>query len=160
MKNNINTVLERISSDIISDLKDIVIFEIDRNTYELFQKYQIKCTQGAYTIVTKFSNVSHVVSTLKTAVSWCIYDYYGKMYEANLIVDMDRQIYDLENKIKIQEKILQNKKINSEARAVYEIKKESNIRKKQTAVRILANSVQHANYLQRQKFNSKSKLSL
>jgi hypothetical protein len=82
------------------------------------------------------------------------------MYEANLILDMDRQIYDLENKIKIQEKILQNKKIESESRAVYEIKRESNIRKKQSALRILADAVQHANYLQRQKFKSKSKLSL
>ena len=160
MKNNINTVLERISSDIISDLKDIVIFEIDRNTYDLFQKYQIRFTQGVYTMATKFSNISHVFSTLKSAVSWCIYDYYGKMYEANLILDMDRQIYDLENKIKIQEKILQNKKIESESRAVYEIKRESNIRKKQSALRILADAVQHANYLQRQKFKSKSKLSL
>jgi hypothetical protein len=157
MKRNVNQILEKLSTDIVADLKDIVIFYVG-DDYELFQKYRIKKLEHGYQVTLLRSDTVREFLSLKTAVTWCIYDYYHKIFDANMVSSLEQTLGSLEFKIKVQEKIFKKHK-NVEDRVLYQIKIQENIRRKSKILKELNELVQNAHYLQRQKYVSKSKLS-
>lgn len=82
--------LKQILKDDLENLRGLMIFKLD-GKYHLFDSYIIeKLADGSYKISRPFKDPL-VLSTLRTAVSWCIAEYNHKADLARDILNLDKE---------------------------------------------------------------------
>ena len=104
--------------NIIGDLEDVIIFQNNDGSYELFNIYHINKTDKDDYIVTMLTTfTTHQFNTLKNAVAWCTFDKRNLLQQANRILILDNLLAGLELDILIHTKIFKNSK-NSENKLI------------------------------------------
>ena len=97
--------------NIIGDLEDVIIFQNNDGSYELFNMYHITKNENNEYIVTMHTTfTTHNFNTLKHAVAWCTFDKRNMFYQANRILKLDNLLAGLEVDISLHTKIFKNAK--------------------------------------------------
>ena len=97
--------VDRLKQFIVEDLDNLqgLLMYKSHGKYYLFNLYTIeKISDGAYKIIRKQKD-SLMVSTLKTAVSWCIADYNHKTQLAYEILQLDKERAALTNTVAVRQ---------------------------------------------------------
>jgi hypothetical protein len=101
------------------------------NNYLIFGEYSIKNKKGLYevTTITYNSDLLLVFSSLKIAVTWCVFHYRKKFSDCKIIENLDLKLSNIYNDIIQHNKILDTVK-DKELRMIYYTKIEEDEDKK------------------------------
>lgn len=108
-----------IATSEFAKLQDVVIFQDNDGTYNLFNKYHIK-KKDTNDIVVFLNNGDDVNSffSMKNAVCWCVMDKIGKYHLANRVIDLDMNLSSVEVHIAIHSKLFKKAK-KTEDKLIY-----------------------------------------
>jgi hypothetical protein len=112
MKKNKKMKVERFIKNQLTNTKtmNLLLLEIDTDSYALFGKYIINKENGFYVIYTESDDKKRIFNTLKTAVTWCVFKERNKTLECKQIEQIDFKLSSLEIDILQTTKILTNLK--------------------------------------------------
>lgn len=114
-----------------SKYKDILIFQNDDGSYELFDKYLINKHVAGYLITSKYCTDGKIFSSLKNAVTWCIFDNKNKVHQTNRIEYLDKMLAGTEVNILVHKKLIE-KTSDIEHKLIYVSKlSQEQVRKKE-----------------------------
>lgn len=97
-----------LSKEFHKNFGNIAIFKNLDGSYDLFDKYTIICESNSFTVITTVESL--VFSTLKNAVTWCVYENDKKYARASRIKHLDQMISGTEVAIDMHKKLLKKSK--------------------------------------------------
>jgi len=144
-----------ISTDIIENLQDVVIYQDQDGSYQLFNIYRIaKGPDKEFIVTMNHTYTEKVFYTLKNAVTWCTYDKRNKFYESNRIVELDNRLGGLEVDISIHYKLFKTVKDDND-KLIYLAKLNEDRTKKRSFTTELTRYVEESKTWQQKRFNLK-----
>lgn len=138
----------------IRSLEDVAIFKNEDGSYTLFDKYNIQKNSDHYLVITRSEELSF--STLKNAVTWCVFENRKKYMTSNRIKHLDQLISSSKVAIEIQRNILKRVK-GIEDMLIHSAKLHEEELKKNTMLQEIEGYIQESIYWQTKKFSSKDK---
>jgi len=151
----LNKLEKFISNDIIGNLQDVVIYQDDDGSYQLFNMYKIsKGSDKEFIITINHTYTQKVFYTLKNAVTWCIYDKRNKFYESKRIEELDNKLGGLEVDISIHYRLFNTVK-DSNDKLIYLAKLNEDRGKKRRFTIELSRYVEESRNWQQKRFNLK-----
>jgi hypothetical protein len=140
--------------DLARKINDLLIVREDDGTYVLFAKYIISSTnEGYYNITIKNEeSVLNEFSSLKHAVTWCVFDNNKKYKEVKRIQELDSLLGSLDVSI-AQHKKLAYKHNDNDDKFIYLAKLHENKLKKKQALIELDGYITLSKYWQTKKFD-------
>ena len=133
MKNKEQKVQKFLHDQLTTNKKtmDIMLLPVDENSYMLFGEYAIFNKNDWYLVcVDDNVDTERKFSTLKTAVTWCVFHQRRKILECRKIEHLDSKLDSLEIDLIQKTKVLHNTK-NNDIKCIYDTKiEEDNIKKK------------------------------
>lgn len=109
--------------------KDILIFQNDDGSYELFDKYHISKEINGYKVVS--NSIEKIFASLKNAVTWCVFDSRNKMHQSKRIEYLDKMLAGTEVNIMIHKNLIK-KTSDLENKLIYVSKlSQEQVRKKE-----------------------------
>ena len=140
--------------------KDISIFRNTDGSYELYDKYIIteNKTSKKYLIQKRTTHLEKNFSSLKNAVTWCVFEKYNKINEMKRIEQLDGTIESMESSI-VRYKTLIHKTKDQGYRLIYSAKLSNDEIKKAALVEELLSFINDAKLWQEKLFvkNAKNK---
>ena len=113
-----------------NNTSNILLLQVDDNNHILFGKYAITKENNSYILRMDNDDKERTFSTLKTAVTWCVFNERKKTVECKQIEQIDCKLSSLEIDILQKTKVLNNTK-DEKFKFVYISKiEEDNINKK------------------------------
>jgi hypothetical protein len=115
----------------ILELQDLVIFQDEDGSYNLFGKYIItKHSPFEYVVTAHPSSLDLSFGTLRNATAWCIMDKREKLYEARRIQELDRALSGLDLGVLQHQKMLRKAKTPDDQLIYFAKLTEERLRKK------------------------------
>lgn len=152
----ITRVTNFLSKALTKTMKDLVIFKNDDGTYEFFNKYLItEDPDGAFTVEIKGSYTQTTFSSLKNAVTWCIFINRNKYDKASRIEQLDAKMSSLDMAMDVHRNLIKTSK-TLDSKLIYLAKLSEEQARKQTMVYELTTYINESKYLQAQRFGNKS----
>ena len=143
------------TSELLGELEDIIIFQNIDGSYELFNTYVIeKKSDKEYLVSMKKTHTEHTFYSMKNAVTWCIFDKRNHIVNANRILLLDNQLGGLEVDIALHTKIFKNTK-NSEDKLIFLAKLNEDKLKKKTVTDELHTYINDSKQWQTKRFDRK-----
>ena len=141
------------NKELKSKIRDLLIIRDDDGSYHLFGTYTIIPLNECYRVICKDDEQNiHTFSTLKHAVTWCVFDKNNKFKEVKRILDLDSTISSLEVSIAQHKKMVKDTNKDVADRYIYMAKLNEEKLKKQAAVNELNNYISISKHLQSKKF--------
>ena len=138
--------------DLVNKIQDLFIVREYDGTYNLFGRYIVTPTVDGYFIVTMSEdNLQLEFSTLRHAVTWCVFQKNNKYKEIKRIYELDGLIGSLNVSIE-QQRRLMNKSNSSEDKYIHLAKLEEDKRKKRLALEEINGYAELSKYWQNKKF--------
>lgn len=154
-KRNVDKIEKIMTSELIGDLEDIVIFQNSDGSYDLFNTYVIeKKSDKEYFVSMKKTHTEHSFYSMKNAVTWCIFDKRNRIVQANRILLLDNQLGGLDVDIQLHTKIFKNSK-NSEDKLIFLAKLNEDKLKKKTVTDELYTYINDSKQWQTKRFDRK-----
>lgn len=138
--------------DLVNKIQDLFIVREYDGTYNLFGRYIVTPTVDGYFIVTMSEdNLQLEFSTLRHAVTWCVFQKNNKRKEIQRIYELDGLIGSLNVSIEQQKRIL-NKSKSSDDKYIHLAKLQEDKRKKRMALEEINGYAELSKYWQNKKF--------
>lgn len=138
--------------DLVTKIQDLFIVREYDGTYNLFGRYIVTPTKDGYYVITILEeNINLEFSTLRHAVTWCVFQKNNKYKEIKRIYELDGLIGSLNVNIE-QHRRLMNKSKSSEDKYIYLAKLEEDKRKKRLALEEINGYAELSKYWQNKKF--------
>lgn len=114
-----------------SKYKDVLILQNEDGSYELFDKYLITKHDAGYLITSRYSSDGKIFSSLKNAVTWCIFDNKNKIHQTNRIEYLDKMLAGTDVNISVHKRLI-DKTSDIEHKLIYVSKlSQEQVRKKE-----------------------------
>lgn len=136
--------------DIANKIKDLLIIREDDGSYNLFGKYKVKPESNGYLVYLNEEPIYNF-SSLKHAVTWCIFEKNQKHKEIKRIVELDSFIGSLDVAIAQHKKLLE-KTVDKETKSIYMAKLIEEKRKKSLLTKEILDYVTLSKHWQNKKF--------
>jgi hypothetical protein len=132
-------------------ISDLFIVRENDGSYNLFGKYTVVPENNTYKVnITGEQEYLHF-SSLRNAVTWCVFDKNNKYKEVKRIHELDELISSLDVIIAQHTKLLE--KTNNEDKYIYSAKLAEGKYKKKQALQEIEKYANISRYWQRKKFN-------
>jgi hypothetical protein len=135
-----------------NNTSNILLLQVDDNNHILFGKYAITKENNSYVIRMDDDDKERTFSTLKTAVTWCVFNERKKTVECKQIEQIDCKLSSLEIDILQKTKVLNNTK-DEKFKFVYISKIEEDNMKKKILLKQLNRFINISKAWQDKKFN-------
>lgn len=132
-------------------ISDLFIVRENDGSYNLFGRYTVVPENNAYKVYVTGELEYYTFSSLRNAVTWCVFDKNNKYKEVKRIHELDELIGSLDVIIAQHTKLLQ--KTNSEDKYIYSAKLAEGKYKKKQAIQEIEKYANISRYWQRKKFN-------
>lgn len=138
----------------IKDLEDVIVYQNEDGSYELFNKYKIeKLSSNEYNVYI-WGISSLTFYSLKNAVTWCTYDKRNRVLDSNRIHYLDSGLVRIEAMIEQHQRLVK-KANNPDSKLIYLAKlTEEKLHKKQMLSEI-GSYINQSKLWQTQRFNRK-----
>lgn len=152
-------VIERVSQfllrELFTKLEDVAILQHEDGTYEFFNRYSIKKENNdMFRVSLKYNSDIKQFSSLKNAVTWCVFDYRNKFSRANRIEYLDKMIVASELNIAVH-KNLARKTHDIDTKLIFLAKLNEDQVKRKTYLEEMFGYFRESKQLQTQKFSTK-----
>lgn len=132
---------------------NLLLLQVSDNSYILFGKYHITKTNSfCYEVEIEDTNIKKTFNTLKTAVTWCVFNIKKKTQECKQIENIDFKLASLDIDIQQKTKVLNATK-DEDFKFVYMTKIEEDNIKKQMLLKKLNRFINTSKDWQTKKFN-------
>lgn len=140
--------------DIKSKIHDLLILKDEEGNYHLFGKYIIAFQNDLYNVTVLDEDYvdTYAFSSLKHAVTWCVFEKNRKLKEIKRLVELDSFISSLDVNIAQHKKLVRDPSKSMQLRHIYMAKLCEEKLKKQAALHELHEYVTISKYLQTKKF--------
>lgn len=101
-----------VTSELASELKEVIFTTDSSGKYYLFQKYVIIKHKTTYKVYSIKSNYKIEFVSLKNATAWCILDNAGKYTDARRIESLDLKLSSIDVDIAVHKNKIKNYKNN------------------------------------------------
>jgi hypothetical protein len=135
-----------------NNTSNILLLQVDDNNHILFGKYAITKENNSYVLRMDNDDKERTFSTLKTAVTWCVFNERKKTVECKQIEQIDCKLSSLEIDILQKTKVLNNTK-DEKFKYVYISKIEEDNMKKKILLKQLNRFINISKAWQDKKFN-------
>jgi hypothetical protein len=135
-----------------NNTSNILLLQVDDNNHILFGKYAITKENNSYVLRMDNDDKERTFSTLKTAVTWCVFNERKKTVECKQIEQIDCKLSSLEVDILQKTKVLNNTK-DEKFKYVYISKIEEDNMKKKILLKQLNRFINISKAWQDKKFN-------
>jgi len=135
-----------------NNTSNILLLQVDDNNHILFGKYAITKENNSYILRMDNDDKERTFSTLKTAVTWCVFNEQKKTVECKQIEQIDCKLSSLEIDILQKTKVLNNTK-DEKFKFVYISKIEEDNMKKKILLKQLNRFINISKAWQDKKFN-------
>jgi len=135
-----------------NNTSNILLLQVDDNNHILFGKYAITKENNSYILRMDNDDKERTFSTLKTAVTWCVFNERKKTVECKQIEQIDCKLSSLEIDILQKTKVLNNTK-DEKFKFVYISKIEEDNMKKKILLKQLNRFINISKAWQDKKFN-------
>jgi hypothetical protein len=156
MKKNKQIKVEKFLENQILDKNNktmnMIVLPIDSNSYILFGKYAALKKDNHYRLLIDDNDQEKIFSTLKTAVTWCVFKELKKAMECKNIEQLDFKLSSLEIDLLQKSKILNSTK-DDRFRDIYVTKIEEDNLKKKILLKQLNRYINISKEWQTKKFN-------
>lgn len=126
----INKIEQFFQKELANKLRDIAIMQHEDGSYELFNKYIVAEQKNGFDVTPKYSDDCRAFSSLRSAVTWCIFDHRDMFVKAKRIEYLDQIISGTEVSILIQKKLInKSKDLESKLIHIAKMSEEQNKRK-------------------------------
>lgn len=148
-----------INKELTKKIKDVLVMKNDDGSYDLFGRYKITVNENGYFVVEihdkyeKFDNI--VFSSLKHAVTWCVFDKNNKFKDIKKIIELDTDISSLDVSI-AQHKKLAEKSQDLELKDIYIAKLTEAKLKKRAKMTEIKSYIDISKFLQNKQFKENS----
>lgn len=111
MDNTLLKLEKVINQKDIDKLRDIVIFQDDDGTINLYGKYIVsKQKDNTYKVNIQGTYTEHIFFKLTNAIAWCSFDKRNLIRKANRLHQLDRLVYSMDTEIQLQSRLLRKAK--------------------------------------------------
>ena len=150
----INKIQSKIPKDFLVDLQDIVVYQEQDGSYNLYSVYQITKEDGYFKVTAPSVQHPLIFNSLKNSVTWCSFDKRCKIHVSKRIHELDQRLAGIETDIIIHQTLVSKaKKIDD--KLVYLAKLgEEKIKRKQMKEELQGYVVESVNW-QNKRFNRK-----
>jgi hypothetical protein len=135
-----------------SNTMDISVIRLPTGDYVLFNCYLIKPTKGLYKVLVKEVDNNTIFSSLKVAVTWCIFHEKKRLQECKEIENLDFKISSIAIDLSQYNKILDKSK-DAEVRMLYYSKLENSVERKKILEEKLNKYINLSKSWQHSKYN-------
>lgn len=122
--------------DLKKKINDLFIVRENDGTYNLFGKYIIQQESGFYRVTYTDENISNIFSSLKHAVTWCVFEKNNQQKEVKRIVELDENLASLDAMILQHTSLLKKMKDTSGREILYAKLCEEKLKKRQALLEI------------------------
>jgi hypothetical protein len=150
----VTKVNQFLSKELFQNMNDIAIFQNDDGSYEFFNKYLVIKHHSGYKVKTKFDSHERLFSSLKFAVTWCIFENRNKYVRAKRIEYLDQMLAGSEVSIEIHRHLIKKAK-ETENKLIYVAKLTEEQAKRKKMLGEMYTYVNESKSLQTQKFAAK-----
>jgi hypothetical protein len=137
--------------DIVTKIKDLLIVREDDGSYNLFGKYKVIRCKNGYSVTIYDEPVGYPFSSLKHAVTWCIFEKFQKHKEIRRIVEIDDALGSIDVAI-AQHKKLIDKNNDKDCKSIYYAKLIEEKRKKRALTQEIELYIATSKHWQTKKF--------
>lgn len=138
--------------DFRQKVKDLLIVRENDGSYNLFGKYFIHQLDGNYTVTLHNEPEEFTFSTLKYAVTWCIFEKQQKNKDIKRIADLDTQIASHDVNILQYKKLIEKYKTD-DVKYIYMAKLSEEKIKKNRALKEINDYALTSKYWQSKKYD-------
>lgn len=112
MNNTLDQRLERVmQKNVITELTDIVVYQEEDGSYNLFNQYIInKVKNDHYAVAMTTTLTCHTFTKLRNAVAWCTYDKRNRIMDAKRIIELDRYLDGVQTAIELYSQLTKKAK--------------------------------------------------
>lgn len=150
----IDKVEKFFTKEFAQKLHEIAIFQDSDGTYDLFDRYQIEEVDIGYKVIIKNGIGDRVFSSLKNAVSWCVFENKNNFSKANRIEFLDKMIAGVDLSIAMHKKLIQKTK-DTEVKLIYASKLSEELMRRKSMVHEITEYINESKYWQNKRFDSK-----
>jgi hypothetical protein len=143
-----------LEKNVTSAVKDLLVWKNNDGTYNIFGNYKITLLENGLYKIDILDNPDKpelIVSSLKTAVTWCIFEKNKKYKETRRIIEIDSLLGSLDVGIAIHRRMMQ-KSSDIEDKLLYSIKLNEEKLKKKRFLEEIKEYVNLSKYWQNAKF--------
>lgn len=120
MNNTLDKRIEKvIQKHSIGELTDIVVYQEEDGSFNLFNQYVIRKIDNTHYEVSMITTMTqHVFTKLRNAVAWCTHDKRNQIMDAKRIIELDRHLDGAQTAIDIYSEMAKKAK-NIEYKLIY-----------------------------------------
>lgn len=131
MHNTITDRVNRFFEQEYLEVGELSIFRNEDGSYDLFNQYRItKKEQNIYEVSRIYGDQIYLVSSLKNAVTWCIYEKRNKWAISNRILEIDKKIAGIDVSMALHKRMIESSKDNDNKLVLLNKLNEEKIKKK------------------------------
>jgi hypothetical protein len=140
-----------IYKDLASKIRDLLIIREDDGSYNLFGTYKVIPSSTGFAVTVDNEPVNYSFSSLKTAVTWCVFDKNKKYKEVKRLIELDLALGGIDVAI-AQHKRLLTKSNDLIDKQIFMAKLVEEKRKKQELSQEIQAYITTSKYMQSKKF--------
>lgn len=140
------------SADLEKTVADVIILQNSTGGYELFNKYDLYKENNFVKVMVRYTHTIKEFSSLKVAMSWCIYDKRNKITEAKRLEQLDQLLTGINVAINSHKKTLSVSK-NIDHKLIVSAKLSNDQHKKKLLTHEISGLIQNSKNWQLSQFN-------
>jgi len=138
----------------IKDLEDVIVYQNEDGSYELFNKYRIEKSSDSEFNVYIWGIRSLTFYSLKNAVTWCTYDKRNRVLDSDRIHYLDSGLVRIEAMIEQHQRLVK-KANNPDSKLIYLAKLTEEKLQKKHMLSEIGSYINQSKLWQTQRFNRK-----
>lgn len=150
----LNKISQFLSKEFLQNMSDISMIQHSDGSYEFFNRYIVKQVKTGYEVHLKYNSDIKIFSSLKNALTWCIFENRKKFTQARRIEYLDNMLAGTEVSIEVHRNLIR-KTSNTENQLIYIAKLSEEQAKRKQMIAELSSFVNESKNWQTRKFVAK-----
>lgn len=150
----LNKISQFLSKEFLQNMSDISMIQHEDGSYEFFNRYTVRQVKIGYEVHLNYNSDVKIFSSLKNALTWCIFENRTKFTQARRIEYLDNMLAGTEVSIEVHRNLIR-KTSNTENQLIYIAKLSEEQAKRKQMILELASFVNESKNWQTRKFVAK-----
>jgi hypothetical protein len=150
----LNKISQFLSKEFLQNMSNISMIQNNDGSYEFFNRYTVHQVKTGYEVHLKYNSDVKMFSSLKNALTWCIFENRTKFTQARRIEYLDNMLAGTEVSIEVHKNLIK-KTSNTDNQLIYIAKLSEEQAKRKQMILELASFVNESKNWQTRKFVAK-----
>jgi hypothetical protein len=150
----LNKISQFLTKEFLQSMSNIAMVQNTDGSYEFFNRYKVQQVKIGYEVHLKYNSDIKLFSSLKNALTWCIFENRTKFSQARRIEYLDNMIAGTEVSIEVHKNLIK-KTTNTESQLIYIAKLSEEQAKRKLMIQEMTSFMNESKKWQTRKFVAK-----